>query len=287
MTTQTATHLLMTGGKLNVQDNSKFISEYHDAVQKNEKMSIVEKIDKGLRFKMFFDIDNKQPVDDVPEFITQLMVDSEKIKPNLMAIICVGQGTHGFHIIFQRWNVDSNEANAFVSKLKYDIDTSVYNTGLRMPFSIKRDVEQFYYPKYLWKDSSLTALEQDDMYDIRLLEGCCIRTQYKNKYSPLPVIEQSKSAKNIMTNFIRSINSGYKDANILSLKKIKNYITCLSDSKYCMNINSHHGKNHVYFVISNKVMYQKCHCKKYNCENFKSKSFNVPWILQEEIKKVC
>ena len=281
------THLLMTGGKLCVKDEQKFVTEYHSEIQKGKKFSIVEKIDKSLKFKMFLDLDIKDPVDNKINFLEGLMTNCDEHKKGCMAIICEGIGTNGFHIIFQRWNVDSTEANSFVSKLKYDVDTSVFNTGLRMPFSIKGNVDQYYYPKYLWKNSTMTILKtKEEIHDIRLLEGCCIRTKYKTSYIPLQMKDMNHGVKNLMTRFIRSICNEYENTNILSTKKIKNCVTCLSDSKYCMNIKKKHGKNHVYFVIKDKLMYQKCHCKKYNCDNFKSKPFNVPWVLLEELKKV-
>mgnify|MGYP001163385122 FL=1 len=133
----------------------------------------------------------------------------------------------------------------------------------------------------------MTVLQsREDIYDMRLLEGCCIRTKYKSSYLPLQLKDTNQGVKNLMTRFIRSICDKYENINILSTKKIKSCITCLTDSKYCMNIQKNHGKNHVYFVIKDRVMYQKCHCKKYNCDNFKSKVFNVPWVLLEELKKV-
>lgn len=286
-TSDSPTHLIMTGGKLLVEDEQKFITDYYAAICRGEKVSIVEKVDKKLKYKMFLDIDIKEELSDKRTFLEGLMSECEKNKPGCMAIICEGVGTHGIHVIFQRWNVDSKEANSFVSKLSYDIDTSVFNTGLRMPFSIKGKVDQYYYPKYLWKESKMTTLEtKEEIYDIRLLEGCCIRTKYKTNYTPIQITETGGNVKNLMTRFVRSICQEYENINILTTKKIKNYITCLSDSKYCMNVGCSHGKNHVYFVIHNKVMYQKCHCKKYKCDTFKSKPYNIPWNLLEELKKV-
>jgi len=281
------THLLMTGGKLYVQDNNDFLREYHKAILDGEKFSIVEKIDKQLKFKMFMDIDIKEPLQDKVGFIRSLLNDCDKLRAGgCMAIVCEGHNTHGLHIIFQRWNVDATEANAFVSKLDYDIDTSVFKTGLRMPFSQKGRVDQYYYPKYLWKNGVLTALEnQDFIYDFQLFEGCCIRTNYNTKYKPLDNIQNSCKISNSLENFVRSIAPEYNNINILSVSKMKDSISCLSDSKYCLNIKKNHGKNHVYFVIRNKKLYQKCHCDKYNCKSFRSKLFNVPWVVLEELNQ--
>ena len=281
------THLIMTGGKMHVQNEDVFIDEYHKAILNGSKMSIVEKVDKQLKFKMFLDIDIKEPLENKFEFIQGLLQACDNLKPGCMAIVCVGKNTHGFHVIFQRWNVDSKEANSFVSKLNYDVDTSVFNTGLRMPFSIKGKTNQYYYPKYLFKNSVITTLNtKAEIYDLRLLQGCCIRTKYKTSYTPLQMTDGGSKVNTIITKFIREINDNYKDITILSTKKINNTLCCLTNSRYCMNINSKHSKNHIYFVISNKLMYQKCHCAKYKCDNYKSKGFKVPWVLLEAIKRV-
>jgi hypothetical protein len=38
-------------------------------------------------------------------------------------------------------------------------------------------------------------------------------------------------------------------------------ITILTDGQYCANVGRCHNREHIYFVIKNGCMYQKCHCK--------------------------
>ena len=81
----------------------------------------------------------------------------------------------------------------------------------------------------------------------------------------------------------------YENKNIItkSFKKLGNYISCGTNSKFCLNINDFHKNAKVYYVfdLNKKICYQKCFCtcekqKPFtNCRNFKSKPEPVPYSL--------
>lgn len=64
---------------------------------------------------------------------------------------------------------------------------------------------------------------------------------------------------------IRSTLQGQVGASVKKIIKIEDTYLIASDSKYCENIERNHGSNHVYFVINNGTLRQKCHCK---CETY-------------------
>jgi len=68
--------------------------------------------------------------------------------------------------------------------------------------------------------------------------------------------------------FVRKNMDGQTTAFITKLFKHKNMFLLATTSNYCENLKREHNSNHVWFIISGKVILQKCFCK---CETLRGR----------------
>lgn len=298
------THLLMTGGKLKVRstDIDVFRKEYMNTVRSNQCISVVEKVQKNRPFKMFFDFDFKEPLDNQKEFIVQFIhLCEEYLKKSIRAVVCLGVGTHGIHIILKDTIVTQDQGiqmcNALKTK-KNNLDISVYKTGLRMIWSHKKNVKQFYKPSFIWYESQLSDLTEEESMDERFLDSCSIHThldantQVEQNEEEITCYEIEPKDLNLINENLSLIHPAYTNAKITHVKRIKNDYYIQSYSRYCMNRRGNHRSNHVYFVMSKKKLYQKCYCtcdttqnRTFGkCKNFSSKPVSIGWRFENYIK---
>jgi len=291
-----ATHLLLNGGKLCVPNylHNEFIKEYHKSLHQNEILYVVEKISQTI--KLFIDIDAK----DVKDFdIHTLILQIKHIIPEqIIELKC--NSTNGYHLIFPTIEITPIEADKFVKALRqkiitkynYDeilitniIDTSVYKTGLRMIGSHKMNLERYY----------TIDKKQKKHITIEDIETSMIRTSDINPDSQIHSLDITTSTNISHKNIIKELerlHENYKNIRITKIKKIDNSTYCIgTNSHYCMNKNSDHT-NHIYFVVNQKNIYQKCFCSNNKTENrkhgmcntYKSKSFPFSWNVYNELK---
>jgi len=162
------THTFINGGRL-VIPYDKLEEVYNDLSKNKENPPICERIGAyGNKFKFFVDLDDE--LADVKEVVTTVndTIDTMfKIKPEYT--IWKNKNKEKYHIIYQ-FKVDKEEALniiEFASKeINCDFDTSVYESGLRLPLCNKNK-----------KDKNHKEIFDDSMYEyFGGLKGSYIQT---------------------------------------------------------------------------------------------------------------
>ena len=270
-TTSAPTHLCMNGGLLKVPPNEmdEFFSRYVETVLVSQ-LFIVEKI--TPRFRFFLDLDwisdQKPNLADVRQKLTRA-IGSEP----LMAISppkSKGSLTkYGIHAHWPDIVSTKKEALALRERLPPEIlefaDQSVYNTGLRMLWSHKKDGSLPYYP-----------MGESTSPDIRILKKFSIRVE--GSTAPVHVTESGS----LLLDFVRRYLKGQSETNFKKRTSTKDKIRIESDSRYCERIGREHKSNHVFFTVdlSKKVIYQQCFDEE--CKGFVGKKVLLtPKVIQE------
>jgi hypothetical protein len=261
-----ATHLMMDGGKLEVnpQKYPDFLEKYFKSINKGEKLSIVEKLGKNCTMRFFLDLDFKKGSANL-EKILQVANDVVKCEPTIFK--CTQYC--GYHIIYNtEVSMEDAEKKANDIKKKLDIkvgstiDTSVYRSGLRMIGSLK----------YSHKTKSMenrwyTSIDENITFDV--LKSSIVRIKTTNEIDDevycIPC-DQTHYHKAMV-----KIHSEYKKARILGVKQFNETMCIRTDSNFCTNIGGYHKSCHVYFVINKGNMSQKCFC---SCRNSKGRRYS-------------
>lgn len=199
------------------------------------------------------------------------------------------------------------------------IDDSVYGvlgktkgSGFRMPWShkcVKGNIEGPYLPfmifkgtegkgpltlngtiEYIEPEISLellkmatvrsTATEPSDIPELadglKKLEGGFTAAQKKNEISDAVMIA------NVQT-FIRLNMDGQKHSHVKKIFKSKDVYLVETDSMYCENLGRCHNSNHVWFMIQDGEIWQKCFCRcdtmkgrKMFCKDFSGRAHILP-----------
>lgn len=298
------THLLMNGGKLKVSDIRAFHDEYFQCIKMNKSVSVVEKVQKNRPFKMFFDFDFKEPLEDKEQFIIHFLHSCEEyLCKTIKAVVCLGiGGTNGIHIVLTdvvvEQEVGIRMCNALKTK-KNNLDVSVYKTGLRMIWSHKKNIRQYYTPRYIWVNSTLTDLTTEESMDIRFLDSCSIHTTQEancavNNVDDVSVpLCQEVADTGIIQENLAQLHPIYGKAKVTRIVRVKNDYIIQTYSRFCLNLNASHRSNHVYFVMRKRKLFQKCYCScdttkarvSGKCKNFSSKSVPIGWRCENLIKK--
>jgi hypothetical protein len=184
-----------------------------------------------------------------------------------------------------------------------DLHRKTKGSGFRMPWSHKKakheacngegcsqcekgKVNQLaYLPVFMYTPEPLsTIIRVDPKPDVELLKMSAVRTDApQNAFiqpPSAPVREggftedetkdevQDEQLKSDIEAFIRKNLEGQSDAYITKLFKHKNVFLLATNSNYCENLKRKHNSNHVWFIISGKVILQKCFCK---CETLRGR----------------
>ena len=281
-----ATHMFMDKGKINVpiNDYPEFLRFYFDAIA-YENICLIEKLGINCTMRFFLDIDCKNDQENFSEILYEISTCANEIV-GVVGDVYSCTEKQGIHIIYNK-AVSCNEAIELASKIvsnlseyyKKYIDLSVYKTGLRMVGSTKYVSGKVDTRVYLPMHNNLT-------FD--LLKRSIVRIKTNVNFNiDQPVINVSN--KSIFEKFIEK--QFYVSLKIVTLKKLGNYISCITDSKYCINIGRYHKSSKVYYVfnLQKRMCYQKCFCPCLkpdvftSCKNFKSKPVNVPYIIMDAL----
>ena len=274
-----ATHLFMDKGKIKVPmcDYKDFLKKYYE-FKDVEDISLVEKLGKNILMRFFLDIDMKN-VKNKEEKMCEIVNISNEIL-NDAPIISECSEKQGYHIIYNKI-CTCEECEIYASKIKKEstngkyIDTSVYKSGLRMVGSVKNQEKR----KYTIKDENFQTFKHT------VVRICKRENNVKPKSENTEMNNSNQELKKIQSVIKLIWNI---DLNVISVKKIGNYESYITDSKYCMNIKKEHKNAKVYYVYNthSKEIYQKCFCKCdkdvgpfVKCMNYKSKSEKVPYLF--------
>lgn len=276
-----ATHLFMDNGKIKVplEKFPTFLQNYYNAITAGETVCLIEKLGINCLMRFFLDIDYKDATNkDV--IVEELVSIANKITDSV-ADVYICERNCGVHIIYNKL-VDCNTAIEMANTIKETvsndsskyIDTSVYKTGLRMIGSYKYSHEKGY--------DKRCYMPLNDTITFEVLKRSIVRIKTNGN--------ATTSQQNVNYKHIENyINKTFELCNfsICHIKKLGNYVSCTTNSKYCQNINKNHKNAKVYFVfdLSKRLCYQKCFCTCIkelpftSCRNYKSKQHNVPYML--------
>ena len=205
----------------------------------------------------------------------------------------------GIHIVFNM-SVTNEEALNYCNNIKKlvsnieanHIDSSVYNTGLRMIGSVKFQngniIDRYYVP---------LNFDYNDCLSLNDLKSSIVRIKINKKIINKSKVKTSHDDVHKLIPFCGKINEEYLNIQIKDVKQLGEYISINTNSKFCCNLNNLHKSCGIYFVINPKnEMYQKCYCpcntsknRQFGyCHQFKSKKVKVPKFIIESIlsKKV-
>jgi len=184
-----------------------------------------------------------------------------------------------------------------------DIHRKTKGSGFRMPWSYKRakhdacggqgcpgcekgKVNQLaYLPVFMYTPEPLsTIIRVQPTPDVELLKMSAVRTDAPQTVfvqpPSMPTREgsftedetkdelQDEELKSLIQMFVRKNLEGQSNAYITKLFKHKNTFLAATNSNYCENLRREHNSNHVWFIISGKLIIQKCFCR---CETLRGR----------------
>lgn len=291
-----STHLLMDGGTLSVPDEERreFEQEYIKDLNLGIKLYVVEK--RTDNFKFFVDLDYRAD-DKLGD--TELLDICGTIhraigSPGRCCIARArprpekGRIKSGVHIVWPDYVVDRSQALANRTKILMCfegpewsdfIDSSVYSgSGLRMVWSHKKPAGDPYLP---WRTLSGTELPKEPAIDILRLFSIRTTEVPKRTFED-PVFESSVPIES----FIQRNIVGQDKAHVKKVARLEDgagwYVQ--TDSKFCEKVQGEHKSNHVWFVIRNGRICQKCFNEE--CKEHVGQEYILPPSIVDEIVTV-
>jgi len=289
-----ASHYIMDGGKLNIEDVDKFNDGYIHDILRRKRLCYVER--RTPHFKFFIDFDYVNDVDIKSEYIYELV---SKCKPYTHGTCYISRASTrrvkeglkcGVHLHWPDMIVNSQKAikirNSIIADVphyaKY-IDASVYNgSGLRMLWSYKFQNDVYYEPYKPWKRITPAGFVMDLPQEPSksILELFTIRTTEQDEYTANTDLDTD-----VLESHVRSVMKGYETVRIKKVGRTRNdqgfYIQ--TDSKYCENIKREHKSNHVWFYITNNTIRSECYDE--SCKGFKSQGYKLPPSITKDLEK--
>ena len=256
------THVVMTGGTLEVVDTVGFYGRYIQRVVLGQKQHIVEMKTDKFKFYIDFDLKDDEPMQD--DRALQIFRDWESVIPGPVYIaktparIVDGKWKSGFHLIWPdrvvTKQVYAKLRNSAILKTPEFADfIDVPSSGLRMLWSHKHPVGKPYIPFVSIMHGVIHTLNPTP--DVNMLVKFSIRVE--DQTSDV----QSPNTDSALEEFIRKHVKGQEACNIKRMITNKQGIVVQTDSTYCENLGGRHKSNHVWFLIKNGQIHQKCHCK--------------------------
>lgn len=281
VTKKNPTHLNMNGGaslKVPNEEVDDFMTTYINQVQSGQKLYLVEV--KSQLFRFFMDVDyladTKLTHDEIIDIVHQM---NSAIPGRCLCAISapVKKGDKvksGIHLHWPECIVTRKKAIELSSRapehLKPFIDESVYKgSGLRLVWSYKKGNGAPYVPFY----DSLTNSKLDQQPSIEYLKLFSIRTPFSLTASDSSSSSDRDTSE--LESFVRKYMEGQSDARIL---KVSEKGIVKTDSRYCERIHKAHKSNHVYFVIENNMIHQRCYddeCKGFHGRKLKLIGVNI------------
>lgn len=184
-----------------------------------------------------------------------------------------------------------------------DLRRKTKGSGFRMPWSYKKAKHELcngegcaqcengkvnqlaYLPVFMYTPEPLsTIIRVNQKPSVELLKMSAVRTDApQNAFiqpPSAPIREgsftdeetkdelQDEELKSMIEMFVRKNLEGQSDAYITKLFKHKNTFLAATNSNYCENLKRNHNSNHVWFIISGKLILQKCFCR---CETLRGR----------------
>ena len=326
---KTFTHLLLDGGKLDVPDaqHSLFLGDYANAVARGEMLFVVEA--RTPIFRLFVDFDFKPPP--APDIIAAAIMSACSVAAYYFdtqsrAVVLRkdvdAREKIGVHLTWDAIFANAATANAFRNHLvgtleaacpavawRDVVDAAVYSgSGLRMPWSSKRDAPGVYRPSATCSGEMVdvplptTAGEIREWVkwtsirapDAALTRSCVVPAEDGGHVvrSGAGAGDVSTTAESlgahvaVLEKIHDTLPPAYEAQKFTGMHRFGDFCVVLrSDSKKCGNKGyADHTKNTVYFVILRKgYAYQRCYCRKdavrecgVTCTDYVSEAWTVP-----------
>ena len=273
----------MDGGKLCVPNGFvvQFYKRYTECINAGECIPLVEKLGYRCTMRFFLDVDN--PGENLKD-----IVDAGVHVTGVEATVFRCTDTDGAHIVF---NVETTCEAAMHTATKIRdmlphnrrqcIDLSVYKTGIRAVRAQKYGKNGYEHRWY-----TIEGTQKNDSLTIEELKAGIVRIQSLDT----PCASVSKNVeRTFLAPYMAKIDPAYADAPVIGTKQIGDAVCIRVGSRYCTNISGEHSKNHVYFVVNNRLqMYQKCYSRNNKiekrrfcyCHEYKSTHVQLPQSLK-------
>lgn len=293
------THLLMDGGILVVppEETLQFYETYISLVNSGTKLYVVEQKTELFKFFVDFDYKAREKIDEeeLLQFCSIIQKSLEECtRPGRCMIararvrpVADGLLKSGVHIHWPDLVVSRSEAlklrTHIITSLgpgAWDqvIDASVYaGSGLRMLWSHKKPTGDPYTP---WRQ--LGAADFPKAPNVETLALFAIRTDEK------PRVAETLRNIDSLENFVQRYMEGHETARIKRVQRTPhdfNKWFAQTDSKWCGNIGRNHTSNHVWFLIHQDKISQRCLDE--SCREFRGPNFILPPSIVKQLKDVA
>jgi hypothetical protein len=284
----------MTGGTLQITNNDDFFRRYVEKVLTGEKQYIVELKTDTFKFYIDFDFKASEPLDDATA--TTYFIEWEKAVTGPVYIakarprLVDGLWKSGYHLIWPNKTVTkatyARMKNSIVLKTSPDVAEYIDEptSGLRMLWSHKYPVGKPYIPWISIHNSKITNLETTP--NSNMLKNFSIQAPHDEEVNNEPA--ESNEA---LENFIRKYIRGHEACNVKRIIRKGNDLIIQTDSTFCENLGGTHKSNHVWFLIRDGKIHQKCHCKcdvvrrkGKKCKDFTGIPHRIPTSILEELE---
>jgi hypothetical protein len=287
------THVVMTGGTLEISDEKEFHGRYIQRILTGSRQHIVELKTENFKFYIDFDLKLDEKLSD--EEAVQLFKGWESVVQGPVYVakapvrIVEGKWKCGFHLIWPDRVVTKQTytklRNSIVIKSpEYSDFIDSPSSGLRMLWSHKHPVGKPYAPFIRIHNGSVSHL--DTSPNTQMLEKFTIRSAECETATV-------SSSTDLLEQFIRKNIKGQGACNVKKLVSHKQGTIVQTDSSYCENLRDVHRSNHIWFMIKNNLISQRCHCKcdvtrksGKKCKDFVGKSHILPPSILEELDPV-
>lgn len=255
-------HLSFNGGKWYIaeEDLEDFYIKYYKKIKEEENMSIIEKINEGDIFTLFFDLeipknkinkeiefnkncDNfKTLLTIIKEVIREIIKEKNYSEEYIITERKISEKITKIHLNFYKINVNTKICEGLINKiqkkltedLKILIDSSVYKTGLRMFYSKKseKDIEKeiaFLKEKEIYEEKNYEkTYKYEGELSFQIFKKMCIKLNNK-KLSCLEE-EFKKYVKNI-GHEVKLDKDCIKEVIIKEIELLTNYLQSKEEFK--------------------------------------------------------
>lgn len=267
-----ATHLSLTGGKYSIRSLADVHAFRKLYIREPHRYCLVERV--CYPSVLYMDLDHCSL--DATELANSLRSSFDNVY-----VYTNREG--GYHIILRAIiaasPTDAVRLCQYVCRMCPSIspfvDLSVYYSGLRMIGSRKSmHVARVYHPIRTNRTITLLDLEQSSIHHQ-------IQTSrpWVGKRAPDPRTRTMGVVGDDRLDFC-NLHEQYSDIVVKSIKYTRPFVSIISESTFCPNVNRQHRSKNAYFVINmlTKTMVHKClcRCESTKCKDYRSRVVQVP-----------
>lgn len=287
------THTIMNGGTLEISNLEDFHKRYVEKILTGEKQYIVELKTDPFKFYIDFDYKGSETLaeDSALEIFKQWEesvsgpVYVARARPRMVD----GLWKSGFHLVWPERTVTKatytrykNSIVLSTPSVKEFIDEPT--SGLRILWSHKHPVGKPYLP---W-----ICIHKGVVKHLETVPNSTMLSRFSIRASEETTGDQERSeSSEALENFIRKYIRGHSACNVKKILKRGEDLVIQTDSTYCENLGDRHKSNHVWFIIHDGKISQKCHCKcdvvrkkGKKCKDFTGTPYRLPLSVLEDLQ---